>query len=120
MGTSTEFYEKNRQFKNEISLSIKQAIGKRKKITFEDSFKDEANNEIVSIDKKNVYFDGMMEKPAAMRRRTGTDSTGERRECVLCRRSEHGGTPGAWTERTRAGGRGQSANSQSAEKSREA
>lgn len=53
------FYERKDQLFGDILTAIRNNIGRRKMVEFgENGFEDDAGNDLVSVDKNNVYFEG--------------------------------------------------------------
>ena len=53
--TSDEFYAEHRKLHDEVTAAIHKAVGK-KRIVFEDSVEDEANNDLEAISSEGVFF----------------------------------------------------------------
>jgi len=49
------FGEKERKLKAEVIKELRKHLGK-KRVELENGFEDEANNDIIAIDRDNVYF----------------------------------------------------------------
>lgn len=59
MKNSSDYYSEYRKLKDSIIKDIRKAVG-RKKFKFEDSFEDEAHNELHAVSAKGVFFDGIV------------------------------------------------------------
>ncbi len=53
--TSDDFYAEQRKLHDEIVSAIREALGKER-LVLEDSFKDEANNDLEAVSSEGVFF----------------------------------------------------------------